>query len=244
MKPATYFLAFFCTIAAYAGPVTLLTDSRYRFSDGLAKYQSTNSYLNGQQSIGWNMTANTAFGGMDGYDLNEIPIGNYNSGYGTYMGGMVGMGSKFEDGKIGGNGFTSNFLGIDTTGTRAAVGDNGYARLAMKSHYEITFSVNEAVFFDMSGVLMGGSSLSFFSSNGFSLLGSSIFSTTGLLDVGTYTLIADASSALERSTNGASKEDKTFSFNLNYRAVPDSGASALLLALGLTSVLALAKRRK
>ena len=244
MKLASYFLALFCSAAAFAGPVTLLTDSRYRYSDGFAKYQSTNSTLNGQQSIGWNMTAKTAFGGMDGYDLNEIPIGNYNSGYGTYLGGMVGMLSKFESGEIGASGFTSNFLGVATDGPRAAAGDTGYARLAMKSHYEITFSVNEAVYFDMSGVLLGGSSLSFFSDNGFSLLGADIFSTSGMLNAGTYTIMADASTTLEQSSNGATKDNKQFSFDLNYRAVPDGGTSALLVGLGFVGVMALARRRK
>ena len=244
MKSAVYLFAFLLSAATYAGPISLLTDSRYRYSDGFAEYQSTSSYLNGQKSIGWNMTANTAFGGMDGYDLNEIPLGAYNRGSGAYIDGVVGMTSKFVDGSIGGSGWTSNYLGIATQGPYAQNGDDAYVRLDMRSHYEITFSVNESVLFDLSGALLGGSSLSLFSNNGFNFLGSDNFSSSGMLTAGIYTLVADANSSLKLDTDGEAKEDKGYKFNFNYRAVPDAGASALLVGFGFAGVLVLARRRR
>lgn len=243
MKSVVSLFALVCSVAAYGSPITLLTDSRYRFSDGYAEYVSTSNYLNGQSSIGGNKTASTAFGGMDGYDLNEIPLGAYNRGSGAYVGGMVGMTSKFDDGCIIGNGWTSNYLGVATWGQYAQQGDDGYARLDMKSHYEITFSVDESIVFDLSGALLGGCSLSLFSNNGFNFLGSNNFASTGILNTGVYTLIADASSSLKLDVDGEARENKAYNFNFNYQRVPDAGASALLVSFGLVGVFVLSRRR-
>ncbi len=233
----------FCCVAAYAGPITLLTDSRYRFSDGFAEYDSTSSYLSGQQSISWNKTSNSPFGGMDGYDLNEIPVGYYNGGSGTYMKGLVGMSSNFADGEIKASGFTSSFLGVATSGAHAQVGDDGYARLDMKSHFEITFQVNEAVFFDFTGSILGDCSVAFFSNNGLSLFGDDIFNHSGILNSGIYTILGDASSCLEQNSEGTSSENKQFKLDLTYHPVPDPGSTTSLIAIGLLCFLPFAKRK-
>jgi hypothetical protein len=243
MKTAFLPVFLFCFASAYAGPITFLTDSRYRYSNGFAEYDSTSSYLDGQKSIAWNMTSNSPFGGMDGYDLNELPVGYYQGGSGTFMKGLVGMTSQFAEGEIKASGFTSNFLGVATSGPHAEEGDNGYARLDMQSHYEITFRVNETISFDFTGSLLGDCSVSFISDNGFSLLGDDVFAHSGLLNAGVYTILADASSSLEQTTEGTASEDKQFKFDLSYHAVPDIGTTASLVGVGLIGMLAIARRR-
>lgn len=232
-----------CAATAYAGPITLLSDSRFRHSKGSAEYQSTNAYLNGQQSMGWNMQADSPFGGMDGYDLNEIPLGYYNGGSGTMVKGMVGMTSGFEDGTIHGSGFTSNYIGIATSGPYAQSGDSGYGSLKMQSHYEISFCVDEAIYFDFSGLMLGACSLLLMSDNGFSLGGMDLFAYSGVLTQGVYTILGDACSTLELGSEGVVTDQKQFSFNFSYQAVPDEGSTALLLGVGVIGLMALARVR-
>lgn len=243
MKTALLPLVLLCSISAYAGPISLLTDSRYRSSNGFAEYDSTSSYLDGQQSTSWHMTSNSPFGGMNGYDLNEIPLGFYQGGSGTYMKGMVGMNSSFTDGEIQASGFTSNFLGVATSGPHAQAGDSGYARLDMQSHFEITFQVNEAISFDFNGSILGNCAVSFVSADGVSLLCDSAFTESGILTCGIYTILADASSFLERSSEGTSSDNKQFALDLKYHAVPDPSSTGMLVGLGLMCFLPFAKRK-